>query len=181
MPSSVKKHETQSHVLKWLHLTHAGKGEYRFSGKHPVVFRSIQFIACNIMSTKSQNDSNLRKAPRWRVSVGCFAIAVVKHSLAKKFIIVKLLLLTSNNSGETFHDLFLYPLFGFYSTTPSLGMTKFILMVKKFVVLGCQRTNQEAFRYCMKSCSSDSDCKSNQKCLCDEDCGMSCVRNSKFA
>ena len=57
-------------------------------------------------------------------------------------------------------------------------MAKFILMLK-FVVLDCQRTIDEAFRYCTKSCSSDSDCKSNQKCLCDEDCGMSCVRNSK--
>ncbi|KAL9989282.1 hypothetical protein ACROYT_G003815 [Oculina patagonica] len=30
----------------------------------------------------------------------------------------------------------------------------------------------------MKSCRSDSNCRSSQKCLCDGDCGMSCVRNS---
>ena len=126
----------------------------------------------------------------------------MKYCLAKKFKNVKLLLLTSKmwkryliipivlfispvigakrkKSGERFYDSFHYHYFLFHYFLS--GSELFILMLK-FVVLDstdCQRTNKEAFRYCTKSCSSDSDCKSNQKCLCDEDCGMSCVRNSK--
>ncbi|XP_067016833.1 sushi, von Willebrand factor type A, EGF and pentraxin domain-containing protein 1-like isoform X2 [Acropora muricata] len=42
----------------------------------------------------------------------------------------------------------------------------------------CRRTNKSAFRFCTKACKSHNDCKKNQRCLCDGDCGMACVRNN---
>ena len=42
---------------------------------------------------------------------------------------------------------------------------------------GCPRTNN--VRFCGKTCSTDGDCRGNRKCLCDGDCGMICVKNSK--
>ena len=42
---------------------------------------------------------------------------------------------------------------------------------------GCPRTNK--VRFCGKTCSTDGDCRGNRKCLCDGDCGMICVKNSK--
>ncbi|XP_022793977.1 CUB and sushi domain-containing protein 3-like isoform X2 [Stylophora pistillata] len=41
---------------------------------------------------------------------------------------------------------------------------------------GCLRTSIK--RYCGKVCSKDGDCRRNQKCLCDGDCGMICVKNN---
>ena len=43
----------------------------------------------------------------------------------------------------------------------------------------CQRTNSDVDRNCIKTCLSDDDCPGNWKCLCDGDCGLSCVKNSK--
>ncbi|CAH3170926.1 unnamed protein product [Porites evermanni] len=40
----------------------------------------------------------------------------------------------------------------------------------------CKRTNTKAFRYCKKSCNPKRrDCKKNNECVCDGDCGYSCV------
>ena len=103
----------------------------------------------------------------------------------KKYLIILIVIFISQviggkkkKSGKRIHDSFHY----FDFTTSFLSMTKFMLMLKYLVLDSndCQRTNKEAFRYCTRSCSSASDCNSNQKCLCDEDCGMSCVRDSKF-
>ena len=102
----------------------------------------------------------------------------------KKYLIIPIVIFISpviggkrKNSGKRFYDSFHYLDF----ITSFLSMTKFMLMSKHVVLDSndCRRTNKEAFRYCTKSCSSDSECNSNQKCLCDGDCGMSCVRNSK--
>ena len=206
LPAWVTKQTSSAHSLFVV------SASVRHLGNHPEVSRQIHFMhaiscycgagtktrLCSVYCDKIWNHSNLRRAPRRSVSVVHFA--VVKYRLAKVFIKVKLLLLTSKmwkkyliipivifvspvnggngkKSGKRVYVSFRY----LYFTTSSLGMTKFILMLK-YVILDsndCQRTNEEAFRYCTKSCSSDSDCKSNQKCLCDEDCGLSCVRNSK--
>ena len=40
----------------------------------------------------------------------------------------------------------------------------------------CKRTNTKAFRYCKKSCNPKRrDCNKNNECVCDGDCGYSCV------
>lgn len=40
----------------------------------------------------------------------------------------------------------------------------------------CKRTNKQAFRYCRKSCNPDSSsCSKDKECVCDEDCGYSCL------
>lgn len=40
----------------------------------------------------------------------------------------------------------------------------------------CKRTNKQAFRYCRKSCNPDSgSCSKDKECVCDGDCGYSCL------
>ncbi|XP_078348139.1 protein lev-9-like isoform X2 [Oculina patagonica] len=39
----------------------------------------------------------------------------------------------------------------------------------------CVRTNKEAFRYCRKQCDPDSGCSRDRQCVCDGDCGYSCI------
>ncbi|XP_078381974.1 CUB and sushi domain-containing protein 3-like isoform X2 [Oculina patagonica] len=39
----------------------------------------------------------------------------------------------------------------------------------------CERTNKKAYLYCAKQCNSDSGCSRDSQCVCDGDCGYSCV------
>ncbi|KAL9971680.1 hypothetical protein ACROYT_G017878 [Oculina patagonica] len=39
----------------------------------------------------------------------------------------------------------------------------------------CEKTNKEAFRYCRKQCNPDLGCSRDRQCVCDGDCGYSCV------
>lgn len=157
---------------------------------------------CSVYCDKIWNDSNLRRVPRWGVSVVHFAIAIREILSREEVSKRKIVTVDVKNVEKVPYNSDCHIYFSSYRRQAKekrweilwfislslhhyflSGNELFILMLK-FVVLDspdCQRTNEEAFRYCTKSCSSDSDCKSNQKCLCDEDCGMSCVRNSKCA
>ena len=43
--------------------------------------------------------------------------------------------------------------------------------------LDCQRTNREPSRRCAKSCNPETGCDNPaDECLCDGDCGYSCVQ-----
>jgi hypothetical protein len=45
----------------------------------------------------------------------------------------------------------------------------------------CVRTNSEPSRHCAVKCTVQTDCgKPREKCLCDGDCGYSCVIPSKY-
>lgn len=45
----------------------------------------------------------------------------------------------------------------------------------------CKRTNKQAFRYCKKSCNPDSSsCGKDKECVCDGDCGYSCVAKGLY-
>ena len=39
----------------------------------------------------------------------------------------------------------------------------------------CERTNKQAFRNCRKQCNPDSSSCKDKQCVCDGDCGFSCV------
>lgn len=45
----------------------------------------------------------------------------------------------------------------------------------------CARTNTKSFRYCQSACDPNRNkCKGNRQCICDGDCGYSCVPKGTF-
>ena len=46
----------------------------------------------------------------------------------------------------------------------------------------CKRTNKQAFRYCRKSCHpTSSSCSKDTECVCDGDCGYSCLPKGSYS
>ena len=46
----------------------------------------------------------------------------------------------------------------------------------------CKRTNKQAFRFCRKSCNpASSSCSKDRECVCDGDCGYSCLPKGSYS
>ena len=67
------------------------------------------------------------------------------------------------------------------SRAKQLYLTKYVIHFIGIQSKNCTRTNTKK-DFCVKSCdpSQDSPCKGNRLCLCDGDCGFSCVKTGVY-
>ena len=57
------------------------------------------------------------------------------------------------------------------------------LLIHLYSFLGeskCLRTNRQPDRMCVTKCDPLTGCRAEEKCLCDGDCGYSCVKRGKL-
>ena len=68
------------------------------------------------------------------------------------------------------------------SRDKQLYLTKYLIHFIGIQSKNCNRTNTNKKDFCVKSCdpSQDSPCKGNRLCLCDGDCGFSCVKTGVY-
>ena len=67
------------------------------------------------------------------------------------------------------------------SRAKQLYLTKYVIHFIGIQSKNCTRTNTKK-DFCVKSCdpSQDSPCEGNRLCLCDGDCGFSCVKTGVY-